>query len=603
MRPGTATNSASGAADRAARVRSVVDRRAVTAAFQPIVCLQTGEVAAFEALCRPSQDSGYSSPSELFHDAEQSGLIWDLEMVTRTTAIEAAASFPDGVLLFINNEPATIVDARFAALFESAVREHGLVPSRFVLEITEAADEQLVGGLMESIQRLRGKGFQIAIDDAGAGTSGLNRLMLVRPTWLKLDRELIDRIDTDRYKYNLVRFLVHFARLSGVNIIAEGIEREEELSALIGLGVSYGQGYFLGKPMPRYQLLSDELRAWVVSRWQAAQSGRLNDSRAVPAGTICRPAEQAQASSPVHEMAARLLKSLECGGVVVMDGRRVVGWCSREAILLAAEGEQAAEPIGSITPATSGTLPPEASLSEILELVSVRDDGELTQPVVIANREKLFGVVTLRALLGAAAGVGGASDVRVDGLTGFPGQVAADQRIKTLVSEAGQSSGAGQHTDAAIMDIQNFHDFNGAFGYEAGDQLIIKIAQLIRETFRPNETGVFAACLGGDRFLLTAPAGVLGENLPKLTAAFDKLSSQSAPDAGQKLAIPQCPTALRVLLIEEAFARIAEPRQLFVIERQLRLRARSEMRRVGPGRSLVIRDDRRLDQRVRRLSA
>lgn len=593
MRAGTDNTSPMSDQERADKVRAVIAGRQVSAAFQPIVCLQTGEVAAFEALCRPSKSSGYSNPADLFADAERTGLVWDLEEVTRAVAVESAASFPDGVLLFLNNEPTTIVDPRFAASFEAAIRAEGLLPSRFVLEITEAADEQVMSGLVESVRVLRERGFQIAIDDAGAGTSGLNRIMLVRPQWLKLDRELIDGIDTDRYKHNLVRFLAHFARLSGVQIIAEGIEREEELATLIGLGVGYGQGYFLAKPAPGYQILSEALRAWVAERWRQAQAPRTGDPRSTPIGTLSRPAGTSQASTAIREVATEMLKDLSTAGTVVMDGRRLVGWCGREAVLGAAASERATEPVGAITPVAVCALPPEATLSEALELVSVRGDAELTMPLVIANREKVFGIVSLRSLLWAAAGPGGSGDARVDPLTGLPGQVAADQRIMALVQAAKQSpTSPTRHADAAIIDVQNFHDFNGAFGYEAGDQLIVRLTELLRMVLRPREGGVFLACLGGDRFMITGKAGELNELLATVAEQFDRLMGK-ADGLVLTPGLPKCPTGLRILLIEDVFSRVSEPRQVFAIERQLRQKARGEIRKAGTGKSVVVTDERR----------
>ena len=173
-----------------------------------------------------------------------------------------------------------------------------------VLEITELSDEQDFPGLAEQVKRLRDMGFDAAIDDAGAGASGLNRIMIIRPTWIKLDREFVRGIDTDRYKQNLVRFFVHFARLSGVSVIAEGIEHKSELAMVIDLGVRYAQGYYLGHPGPREQTTDPRFVSSVRGRWAEvdAEAAPANDSATL--AKLCRPVLTLEADSTVAHAAA-----------------------------------------------------------------------------------------------------------------------------------------------------------------------------------------------------------------------------------------------------------------------------------------------------------
>ncbi|MGZ5354682.1 MAG: EAL domain-containing protein, partial [Actinomycetota bacterium] len=101
-----------------------------------------------------------------------------------------------------------------------------------------------------SLQRLRALGARIAIDDAGAGFASLRHILLIAPEIIKIDISLTSRIDTDPRRRALAAALVSFAKEMSIEVVAEGIESEEEYAALLSLGVRLGQGYHLGRPAP-----------------------------------------------------------------------------------------------------------------------------------------------------------------------------------------------------------------------------------------------------------------------------------------------------------------------------------------------------------------
>jgi hypothetical protein len=125
-----------------------------------------------------------------------------------------------------------------------------------VIEVTEhelAADDT---ALAEDLAAIRARGARIAVDDAGAGYAGLQQLMRVAPDLIKLDRSLVQNIHEDPAKQALVDSFVRFGRRTGAQVVAEGIETEEELRVLADLDVTYGQGYFLAKPGPPWAAVS-----------------------------------------------------------------------------------------------------------------------------------------------------------------------------------------------------------------------------------------------------------------------------------------------------------------------------------------------------------
>lgn len=576
---------------RSARLDRLIREELVSPVFQPIVCLQTGEVAAFEALARPAKDTGYAHAGELFEEAEELGRLWDLESLTRRKSIAAASDFPDGVLLFLNSTPCVFADPRFQAELEQAVRTSGnLVPGRMVLEITEASDDQVFEGLLDQVRALTGMGYHVAIDDAGAGTSGLKRMLLLRPSWLKLDRALIESVDQDPFQHNFIRFLIHFARMSGVNVVAEGIERHDQLGTLIDLGVRFGQGFLLAKPAPGYQMVPEDLRRWVKTRWSQRLTTPGSDPGGTPIGTLGRPAPSLQANTPIEEAAAQLGRSAEIPGFAIQDGRRFVGWCSRNTVLAAHGREPAATPIGFITSAGPAPISPDASLSEALELVSSREEHELAHPLVVADADRIFGIVPLRTLLWAAGGQSSPRRHRRNALTGLPDQVAADHRVASLIQHAQDGESLAIDQDAALIDLRGFEEFNARLGYDLGDQLLIDLASLLQNVMSDAGQTGFVAHLSIDRFLVIGPSRSLGERLERCLARFDaSLASSGLATGGAANDAERI--RLRILWMPKIFARIRQPRDLVGMERRLRGKSRLlEQAQSTPG-SVLVRDD------------
>lgn len=235
--------------------------------FQPIADVRSMRTFGLEALSRPLGTCAFSNAGELFEAAEQLGMLWPLERLTRAVTLGGLAGWPRGIKLFLNCSPSVMLDDRFVSEISTALSSaRELSPSDIVLEITERSDTGIFPELPARVRALRARGFQIAIDDVGAGTSGLNLITTIRPDWLKLDRQLIADIDADPFRQSLIGAIAEFARQNGIRIVAEGVERHEELETVIALGVGYAQGYFLGRPGSISTELSAEVNSWNTRR-------------------------------------------------------------------------------------------------------------------------------------------------------------------------------------------------------------------------------------------------------------------------------------------------------------------------------------------------
>jgi EAL domain-containing protein (putative c-di-GMP-specific phosphodiesterase class I)/DNA-binding NarL/FixJ family response regulator len=226
------------------RIRRAIESvDALAIVFQPIVGLRDRSIVGAEALARFAGPPR-RAPNLWFDEAATVGLRQALELVAADRAIEALPQLPPQVYLTINASPRTLTSAGFLKLVSHADG------SRLVAEITEHAPIHDYARLGGALTKLRALGMRLAIDDAGAGYSSLRHILELQPDLIKLDMSLIRGIHRDRSKQALAAGLISFASKAGSSIIAEGIERAREVETLVELGVSHGQGFFLGKPAP-----------------------------------------------------------------------------------------------------------------------------------------------------------------------------------------------------------------------------------------------------------------------------------------------------------------------------------------------------------------
>jgi diguanylate cyclase (GGDEF)-like protein len=210
----------------------------IVAAYQPIISLTTGAVVGYEALARfPGR--AHRRPDEWFSLAHRCGLGVELEMKALATAL-ATPGRPPGTYLSINVSPDVLGSPGLERTLPADL-------TGIVLEITEQSqiDDDVLAG---RLQQLRGRGAQLAMDDAGAGYSGLQRLMRMRPDMVKLDRALVSGVDSQPDKAALVEALSFFCRRTGAALCAEGVEEEAELLALADLDVTCAQGFVIAHP-------------------------------------------------------------------------------------------------------------------------------------------------------------------------------------------------------------------------------------------------------------------------------------------------------------------------------------------------------------------
>ena len=230
-------------------VRQALAPGAIAIHLQPICAIAGGASIGFEALSRFAVEP-QRKPDVWFADAADVGLGVELESAAIAAALVVADRLPAPYTLSLNASPETVSSGAFAAL----VGDRPL--DRLALELTEHAVVQSYESLHAELAPLRRRGLKLAIDDAGAGFSGLQHILRLQPDVIKLDMALIQSIDTDPARRALASAMQSFARQTGAVLVAEGVETREELSTLARLSFLRVQGYLLGRPAPWQDVLA-----------------------------------------------------------------------------------------------------------------------------------------------------------------------------------------------------------------------------------------------------------------------------------------------------------------------------------------------------------
>jgi EAL domain-containing protein (putative c-di-GMP-specific phosphodiesterase class I) len=246
------------------KILELIDNDSLTVHFQPVFSAGDGSVYGYEALARIPFEDDAIGISELFKNASITGVISLLDVRCRENAISQAKKLgidQKDAFLFINICPETLLDpAHRGGITDELVEDMGLSKERIIIEITEESavkDYNLFG---RAIERYRSRGYMIAIDDFGSGYGGLKMLSMIEPDFVKIDRYFISNIDQAAVNCSLVDSITATCHRMGIKVIAEGIEREEELNTVLNMGIEFLQGYYLRKPSP----LLDDGRAAIT---------------------------------------------------------------------------------------------------------------------------------------------------------------------------------------------------------------------------------------------------------------------------------------------------------------------------------------------------
>jgi diguanylate cyclase (GGDEF)-like protein/PAS domain S-box-containing protein len=230
-------------------LRHAISRNQLRVVYQPQVNIQSGAVTGFEALLRwDHPERGAISPAVFIPVAEESGLILQIgEWVLRTACAEAA-SWTNPLSVAINVSAVQIHNVHLHQLLCDVLVQTGLSPSRLEIEITETALIRDMTRALSSLRQIKALGIRIAMDDFGTGYSSLSNLRAFPFDKIKVDQSFIKSVDSNEQSAAIVRAVLGLGRGLNLPVLAEGVERIEELEFLRAEVCSSAQGYWLSRP-------------------------------------------------------------------------------------------------------------------------------------------------------------------------------------------------------------------------------------------------------------------------------------------------------------------------------------------------------------------
>ena len=339
--------------------------------FQPIIDTARGTVAGYESLAR-FEGPANVGPDCWFALAHAAGFGAELEAQVLDRALEARSALPPNCFLSVNVGPQALLSAPVADVFTDAGDLRGVV-----VEITEQSAVDNYAALSDAIAPVRAAGALLAVDDAGAGFASLKHITVLRPDFVKVDRDLVAGIDADETKAAVVEALGMFTSRLDSWLVAEGVETIAELDRLLSLHVPLAQGYGLGRPRPAMEQADPTAVALCRRRRSVAAYGGLFDlAEHAPRITAAEATPLGFATDPATRWLA-----------VVDEHDRPIGLIDRQ-------GD--AHPPLVVLPAER--------LADVARRIASRPAGDRHTPVVLCDeRARLLGLVTLERVLGRLA--------------------------------------------------------------------------------------------------------------------------------------------------------------------------------------------------------
>jgi len=487
-------------------LEKIIEGEHITPVYQPIVSLTDGQIFGYEALSRISDKDLEMDIGQMFKVADKTNRAWELEALCRTKALKNSVNIDDGKKLFLNVNPNIIHDEKFmegfskkekAEFTKSRINEYGLDINNIIFEITERV--AIVDGeaFMGSIKHYRNQNYGIAIDDVGAGYSGLNTIANVRPNIMKLDIDLIRNIDKDETKQFLCKAMVDFGKSAGILLIAEGIETEEELKTLIKLNVDLGQGFFLEVPRQTFVNLPPEKIELIKNAHNKKYSENVKSSIYPIIGHLAKQGHCFSPEEKIEDIYEELRLNPIITDFLVVENEVVIGFMSRANLLELVggrygfslfAGKNIRELAGNDFLRVNYNMP----IDQVSRLAMQRPFEQLYSPVVIEREGKYAGIVTIKDLLDSSTKVEIDIAMHSNPLTGLPGNLLIEKEIVKRVF------GLVPYC-ILYFDLDSFKAYNDAYGFQNGDKMLALVANILKSCAVKNE---FVGHIGGDDFIV-----------------------------------------------------------------------------------------------------
>jgi len=488
----------------------IIKGKQLTPHFQPIVSLSQKKIMGYEALIRGPSDSPLHSPFNLFDAAERFDLCAKLEYISREVTIKSYASLNIKEKLFINVSPSVLLQPDFKkGETLKLLDQFGIDPRFVVIELTEHQPTDDFELMCEAVTHYRKMGFEIAIDDLGAGYSGLRLWSELLPEYVKIDMHFIQGIHNDPIKFNFVRSIQKIASSLNCNVIAEGIETEDEFKVVEQLGITHAQGYYFARPTA-IPLEKIDKSLFIAHN----KPDQFNARKAAHIAKFITPVSSETAISEVIRLfhlnsdltILPLVDNNVASGIIFRENFLSKLFSNRYGIELYGK-----KPISSFIDKTPLSIDQNTPIEIISkELTStMRND----QAFIITNDGEYTGIGTILNLLEEITRQQIHNAKHANPLTLLPGSVPINDQINQLLA-------AKIPFSFGYFDLDNLKHFNDVYGYSAGDDIIKVVANTLTQHIHAGSDWV--GHIGGDDFIVIFLGNDWLRRCENILKAFEK---------------------------------------------------------------------------------
>ncbi|NOX10140.1 MAG: GGDEF domain-containing protein [Gammaproteobacteria bacterium] len=475
----------------------IIREQRLTALFQPIVANKAGIIFGYEALIRGPSNTPLHSPVTLFETAVRYGRLVELELLCREVSILQFKNLNLPGKLFLNASPETLFQPNFRpGCTLNTLKKIGLEPERVVIELTEQYPVDNYDVVREALHHYNNMGFEIAIDDLGAGYAGLRMWSELRPDYVKIDRHFMQDIHEDKVKQEFVRSIHNIAIELNCQVIGEGVETAEEYRIIKKMGLEFCQGYYFARPsaLPKTSVDTNLFQNGL----EIIQHRNRSNTSSKLVGDLLQRITAINASSTIEDVAQIFHSTPQLDALPVVNGNRPLGLVRRNTLtnlMLSRYGRDlhGKKLITHFLDTNPLMLDSQLAIEDASTLVSEKMQQDKSLDFIITKKGDYCGMGSVIDLLKIITELQVRNAHYANPLTLLPGNVPIYEKLDELLYQKKQFV-------IAYCDLDNFKPYNDEYGYEKGDQVIKGLAEILCNA--SNNEMDFVGHIGGDDFII-----------------------------------------------------------------------------------------------------
>lgn len=475
-------------------------------AYQPIIDSGNGSIFGYEALIRGYGEAGYSSIDELFNAAYEQGVLYELDLQLRKLAITKFMQFAnESEKLFYNLDSRILEMKNYqTGNTKNLLSSLGLGTDVIHYEISEKYHFKSYEQLKKVLLAYKMQGYNLALDDFGAGYSGIELLYHSDISILKIDRFLVDKIHKDSKKRLFMGHIIKLAHAQGIKVVAEGVELIEEFYTCRDLGADFIQGYFIQKPTTNVCDLGRHSITNLVNMLTTDRRNRQKDAMLIE--ERLEKIEPLSKDIKISSIVNRFKNDERVSIYPVVNGSNIpIGLISERGLKKYFYSPYGKDVISNHVVENYINSCPIIDISTPIETIldAFSDYADNTGGMIITKDGKYTGFLSPQSLLAIVNEKNLRAAREQNPLTKLPGNVLISEYISNALEDT------QKNYMLVYFDLDNFKPFNDKFGFRQGDRAILLFADILKEIIYQNSG--FVGHIGGDDFF----AGFVSEGEDK----------------------------------------------------------------------------------------